>query len=157
MFSKSYPASPLLLVDAGDWTGDPTPQGGLQTDGLIEGMNALGYKVSNLSLRELAQGYDLFQARRKKAKFELVSAKPVGLSSHYPRTRHAPAGLAGGQPGAIGRCFHNGQPMLPTGTHTLQPGDRVVFELPGGGGYGPPSDRDPALAAADLRAGYVTL
>ena len=84
MFSKSYPASPLLLVDAGDWTGDPTPQGGLQTDGLIEGMNALGYKVSNLSLRELAQGYDLFQARRKKAQFEFVSANLVWQDTGEP-------------------------------------------------------------------------
>ena len=84
MFSKSYPASPLLLVDAGDWTGDPTPQGGLQTDGLIEGMNALGYKVANLSLRELAQGYDLFQTHRKKAQFEFVSANLVWQDTGEP-------------------------------------------------------------------------
>ncbi|MBV9119755.1 MAG: hydantoinase B/oxoprolinase family protein, partial [Chloroflexi bacterium] len=88
--------------------------------------------------------------------FELTAPKPVGLSSHYPRTRHAPAGLAGGEAGAIGRCFHNGEPMLPTGNHTLRPGDRVMFELPGGGGYGPPAERDPDAIAADLRDGLIT-
>jgi len=71
-------------VDAGDWTGDPTPQGNLQSDGLVEGMNALGYKVANLSLRELAQGYELFQARRKKAQFEFVSANLVWQDSGEP-------------------------------------------------------------------------
>jgi hypothetical protein len=71
-------------VDAGDWTGDPTPPGGMQTDALIEGMNALGYKVANLSLRELAQGYDLFAARRKKAQFEFVSANLVWQDSGEP-------------------------------------------------------------------------
>jgi len=74
----------MLFVDAGDWTGDPTPQGGMQTDGLIEGMNALGYKVANLSLRELAQGYDAFLERRKKARFEFISANLVWQDSGEP-------------------------------------------------------------------------
>ena len=89
--------------------------------------------------------------------FELTSSSPVGLSAHYPRTRHAPKGLAGGAPGALGRCLHNGEPMLPTGNHTLQPGDRVTFELPGAGGYGPPRERDRELIAADIRDGLVSL
>ena len=71
-------------MDAGDWTGDPTPQGGLQTDGLIEGMNALGYRVANLSLRELAQGYDTFLARRKKSQFEFISANLVWQDTGEP-------------------------------------------------------------------------
>jgi N-methylhydantoinase B len=38
----------------------------------------------------------------------------------------------------------------------LEPGDVVVMESSGGGGYGDPLDRDPAAVAADLAEGYVT-
>ena len=45
-------------MDAGDFTGDPTVPGKMQTEALIEGMNALGYKValvtSSVSMAALA-------------------------------------------------------------------------------------------------------
>ena len=39
----------------------------------------------------------------------------------------------------------------------LTPGTEVTLELPGGGGYGPPEERDPALVLEDVRNGYVSL
>jgi N-methylhydantoinase B len=48
-------------------------------------------------------------------------------------------------------------PANPKAEQTLQPGDLVEIRLPGGGGYGPPADRDPGLRAQDLREGYVTV
>jgi N-methylhydantoinase B len=33
----------------------------------------------------------------------------------------------------------------------------VTVELPGGGGYGPPSARDPERVLADVREGYVSI
>jgi N-methylhydantoinase B len=42
-----------------------------------------------------------------------------------------------------------------TGVHVAQ-GGRVRLETPGGGGYGPPSERSPEAIARDLRLGYVT-
>jgi N-methylhydantoinase B len=47
-------------------------------------------------------------------------------------------------------------PANPKAELTLRPGDLVEVLLPGGGGYGPPAERDPALRARDLREGYVT-
>ncbi|MDB5806631.1 MAG: 5-oxoprolinase [Betaproteobacteria bacterium] len=38
----------------------------------------------------------------------------------------------------------------------LKQGERVRLETPGGGGYGPASQRDPAAQANDLRLGYLT-
>ena len=35
-------------------------------------------------------------------------------------------------------------------------GDRLIVEMPGGGGIGAPESRDPARVAADVRAGLVT-
>ena len=37
----------------------------------------------------------------------------------------------------------------------LHPGDLIEVLLPGGGGYGPPAERDPALRQRDLQQGYV--
>ncbi len=56
----------------------------MQTDALIDGMNAMDYKVSNLSLRDLANGYDAFLERQKKARFEFVSANIVWKATGEP-------------------------------------------------------------------------
>ena len=42
------------------------------------------------------------------------------------------------------------------GTQTIPSGDRVVIEMPGGGGLGDPLARDSALVAADVEAGLVS-
>ncbi|WP_448574307.1 hydantoinase B/oxoprolinase family protein [Trichothermofontia sp.] len=60
------------------------------------------------------------------------------LSSHR---RVAPFGLAGGNPGAVGRNWvERGQGTVETLAHTatvtMQPGDVFVIETPGGGGFG---------------------
>src|SRR5262245_53691693 len=47
-------------------------------------MNALGYKVANLSLRELSDGYDVFLDRQKKAQFPFVSANIVWQDTGEP-------------------------------------------------------------------------
>jgi N-methylhydantoinase B len=52
------------------------------------------------------------------------------------RRRHAPWGLAGGEPGQPGRNLLNGKPLPPKATFRLKAGDRLRIETPGGGGYG---------------------
>ncbi|MBF2037047.1 MAG: hydantoinase B/oxoprolinase family protein [Leptolyngbyaceae cyanobacterium T60_A2020_046] len=54
-----------------------------------------------------------------------------------------PPGLAGGHPGAIGqnrveRADGTVETLGPRATVEMHPGDRLVIETPGGGGYGPP-------------------
>jgi N-methylhydantoinase B len=73
------------------------------------------------------------------------------------RTRIPAQGFFGGAPGARGEVRINGRmPANPKAEQTLAPGDLIEIRLPGGGGYGPPAERDPALRARDLREGYVT-
>ena len=38
----------------------------------------------------------------------------------------------------------------------VPPGDRLVVEMPGGGGMGPPKERDPEAVRRDVRLGYVS-
>jgi N-methylhydantoinase B len=54
------------------------------------------------------------------------------------RRRHAPRGAAGGAPGAPGRDLLDGAPLPGKTTGTLQAGQRLRIETPGGGGYGRP-------------------
>ena len=77
------------------------------------------------------------------------------------RQRFAPFGLFGGKPGAPGKFILNpGTPgervMKSKGLDTLQAGDVVSLRLPGAGGYGNPSERDPSLVLKDVRDGKVT-
>ena len=67
---------------------------------------------------------------------ELEVLEPLELSLITERRRHAPRGAAGGQDGARGRNLVNGEEVGPKVRATLQPGDRVRIETPGGGGHG---------------------
>jgi N-methylhydantoinase B len=40
--------------------------------------------------------------------------------------------------------------------HLLNPGDIITYKLGGGGGFFPPSERDPHLVLHDVRNGYVS-
>jgi 5-oxoprolinase (ATP-hydrolysing) len=73
---------------------------------------------------------------------EFLAPLQVSILSQR-RGPHAPYGLAGGQPGALGCNFllrHDGTRQQLPGRAQLQvqPGDRLVIETPGGGGFGTP-------------------
>ena len=79
------------------------------------------------------------------------------------RGRFPPPGVAGGRPAAANVIsFDTGEgPETPAMTSKavgikLQRGDTVHISSPGGGGYGPPGERDPEAVAADLALGYET-
>jgi N-methylhydantoinase B len=79
------------------------------------------------------------------------------------RGRFPPPGVVGGDAGATNHFSYqqdDGElepPMVSkmVGIH-LRRGQRVRLETPGGGGYGPARERDPALIAEDVRLGYVS-
>jgi N-methylhydantoinase B len=47
-------------------------------------------------------------------------------------------------------------PANPKAEQIVPPDSLVEIHLPGGGGYGPPSERDPDLITRDLLERYVT-
>jgi N-methylhydantoinase B len=74
--------------------------------------------------------------------------------------RVGPQGALGGRDGAVNRVevVRDGVVIVPEHLSkaqdiALKPGDRVRVRTPGGGGYGPPEKRDPALVAEDVRLG----
>jgi N-methylhydantoinase B len=70
---------------------------------------------------------------------EIEVLEPCRVSLLTERRLHAPEGVRGGAPGARGRNLLNGEELPPKATRSLQPGDVVRIETPGGGGFGPPA------------------
>jgi N-methylhydantoinase B len=67
---------------------------------------------------------------------ELRVLEACRLSLLSQRRSIAPAGAAGGEPGAPGRNLLDGEELPAFATRDLRPGDLLRIETPGGGGYG---------------------
>jgi N-methylhydantoinase B/oxoprolinase/acetone carboxylase alpha subunit len=69
--------------------------------------------------------------------FHMRTEAPWLLNAVPSRLDRGPEGLAGGEPGAAGRFRVNGKSVSEPRKMTMAPGDVVLLETPGGGGYGP--------------------
>src|SRR5918998_598136 len=82
---------------------------------------------------------------------------PWVLSAMYDRTRCPARGIQGGSRGAAGAVrTANGRELHPKRQQHIEAGERVILSLPGGGGYGEPSERDPELVARDVGDGLIS-
>ncbi len=78
------------------------------------------------------------------------------------RDKAGPHGLFGGLPGSVSRYIlfpAGGAPARDLSSKTtvqLQPGDAISYRTSGGGGFGPPRDRDPRLVLRDVREGKIS-
>ena len=90
-------------------------------------------------------------------RIEVMSKSPIQASFLMDRIENAPQGIQGGGPGGLSslRLLNRDMPLPPKGRVMLDEGDIVEIVCAGGGGFGPPHDRDPALIQEDLRQGYV--
>jgi N-methylhydantoinase B len=70
--------------------------------------------------------------------FTVDTTRPWQLNAVASRLAVPPEGIFGGEPGASGSFTVNGEPVRTQARFTLQPGDVVCLDLPGGGGYGEP-------------------
>jgi len=79
------------------------------------------------------------------------------FSAMFDRISNPARGRFGGEDGAQGKVYlDDGTPFSGKGRQTV-PADRtLILELPGGGGFGQPSDRDKQAIADDIKQGYVT-
>jgi N-methylhydantoinase B len=85
------------------------------------------------------------------------------ITIHGDRELFGPYGLAGGTNGGPNRMIKNPGTdreedlgMFAT-KKKLKPGDRIIFESNGGGGYGLPWERNPAAVLEDVIDGYVSI
>jgi N-methylhydantoinase B len=78
------------------------------------------------------------------------------------RTESRPWGVFGGRAARPARFYRNPETAEETtlaskSTTTLDPGDVVSVQTPGGGGYGDPLERDPEAVLEDVRDGKVSV
>ena len=89
-----------------------------------------------------------------------VMTDGVVFSRYGDRQKNVVPGAEGGGHGKPGRFVLNpgreDAPLKSKGVDLLKKGDIVRIETPGGGGFGPVSERSDAALAADLRDGKIT-
>jgi N-methylhydantoinase B len=86
------------------------------------------------------------------------STRPWTLSLLHDRIRFAPRGYLGGHDGTRGTfALSDGSRPDPKIQQALAPDVELLMELPGGGGFGPPLERDPARVLRDVVDGIVSL
>lgn len=79
------------------------------------------------------------------------------FSAMFDRVHHPARGRQGGADGAATTiALDDGGTMQGKGKQFVPAGRRVMLGLPGGAGYGPAADRDPALIKRDLARGYIS-
>jgi N-methylhydantoinase B len=90
---------------------------------------------------------------------EITNAEgaPFAISAMFDRVHNPPRGRSGGQNGATGKVYlGSGKVLRQKGQQPIPSGDRLHLEMPGGGGFGDPRQRDPDLVARDVRDGLVS-
>jgi N-methylhydantoinase B len=91
-----------------------------------------------------------------------ILADNASVSLRSARQKFPAQGLAGGMPGGLGAFIRNPGAADETRLgHTtsgtpLARGDVLRVISPGGGGYGPPAERDPAAVRADVAEGKIS-
>ena len=85
-------------------------------------------------------------------------AAPFSVSAAtFDRLRNPAAGREGGRAGAPGAArLASGRVIETKSVYVVPPGDRLVLDLPGGGGMGDPSRRDRRRVDADVASGLVS-
>jgi N-methylhydantoinase B len=88
---------------------------------------------------------------------EVGTGEPFVVSSLSDRMKFAAQGYLGGKPGARGgfRTSRGERPNIKL-SQRFPAGTRFTLELPGGGGFHDPGERDPEAVARDVAEGLVS-
>ncbi len=83
---------------------------------------------------------------------------PFMLFLSVERMTYPAQGFAGGLSGAPGHiAYQSGQRIPGKGEFEIPAGERLIFQTPGGGGYGDPKSRDREAVITDVRRGLVSV
>lgn len=82
---------------------------------------------------------------------------PFAIFARFQRVKYPASGRGGGADGAAGTLhLASGAVVPPRGTQIIPTGERLVVDMPGGGGLGNPLKRDPSAVQRDVMMGYVS-
>ncbi len=84
------------------------------------------------------------------------TGQPLDTAFFGTRTSIPARGFAGGERGQIRRIRIDGEPVVPKSRVDLPDGSVISYEDAGGGGFGPPAERDPQHILQNYVDGFVT-
>ena len=88
---------------------------------------------------------------------ESAESAPFTLFLSVERMKYPAHGMAGGSSGTAGHiALASGQILPGKGEFEIPAGDRLIFQTPGGGGYGHPHQRNTAAVELDVKRGLVS-
>jgi N-methylhydantoinase B len=119
------------------------------------------YRIVEFSLREDSAGAGKFRGGLGFRKCYQILG-PCDLQAMFDRVKWPPWGVKGGKEAKAGQITvvkKSGEREIiyKSKAYPLDPGDMIIVETGGGGGYGSPSDRPRELVERDLRRGYVSV
>lgn len=89
---------------------------------------------------------------------ESQDTAPFAISANYDRIDYPARGRDGGNDGMAGILrTGNGEHLRGKGQQTVPLGQRLLIEMPGGGGLGDPKQRDPEKVLEDVLIGMVSI
>jgi N-methylhydantoinase B len=89
--------------------------------------------------------------------FRCRAQKPVMLTIRPDLMKYPALGLADGGLGMPGKVLLNGVKVERFTPISWKPGDEIVLQVPGGGGFGDPRQREPERIYEDVALGLVSL
>jgi N-methylhydantoinase B len=136
-------------------TGFPSGVGGVPAE-IIESLSPL--MQHHRELRVDSGGAGEFRGGLGQAtEMRNLSGRPWEISGMADRIQYPGLGLEGGQPGARGEMLVDREAVPAKTLRGLSPEARVELNLPGGGGYGSPTNRPAERVLDDVVKGYVSI
>ena len=84
-------------------------------------------------------------------------AAEFAIFATFDRVKNPARGRNGGKPGANGSVeLESGIQLKGMGRQVIPVGDRLIINMPGGGGFGDPKERDHREISADLKLGLIS-
>jgi N-methylhydantoinase B len=134
--------------------------GGMGARAHKDGLDATAFpsNVANVSIEVMEQSAPVLVSRREliadsfgrgkhrggagqRFALKLRTDRPAMVSCMVERTESAPRGFLGGEPGRPAKILLDGRPIDPKHAGALAPGQELVLETAGGGGFGLPAGR----------------
>jgi len=118
------------------------------------------YRIVEFALREDSAGPGKFRGGLGfRKRYQILG--PCNLQAQFDRVKCPPWGVAGGREGKSGQITVVKKPgeeevIYKHKAYPLEPGDMIIVETGGGGGYGSPSERAREFVERDVIRGYVS-
>jgi len=171
---RSETKEPFVMLET--YASGQGGRGGLNKDGLSavppyqSNSGNMSTEVLELEYPITSLGFELIRGSEGAGKYrgglgvrrslKILDCEAGMVSFTGDRRKFAPHGLYGGKPGRSGyqRLFRTDKErkMASKSSFEVKPEDIFILDSPGGGGYGPPWERDLELVLQDVKEGLIT-